>query len=127
MDDTAPTPPPIPARVLAASVARLDLRQLVPLVPGLAYGADLDGVRRDFASWVAAARRPYSSWQEAWNHYIGPAATLRHTPARCTQCRGRGFDLRSAARTGSALCSACRGSRRGSPLTLRARPARLPH
>lgn len=104
-------------------MSQVDLRHFAALVPG-ARPELLDVVRREFAWWIAAQRRAFTSWQDAWNVFIGPSRIVTVTPPHCFDCNGRGWSVRSHARTGSLMCRRCGGSRRGRLTTLLAQPAR---
>lgn len=99
--------------------------------------SDLREIRSEFARYLSTrAAREATGWQDAWNRFTGSTSErmggqIRYTPLRCKDCHGKGFDTRHVARnfarTGSPhVCGTCRGTRRGTPETLRARYIPVP-
>lgn len=96
---------------------------LTQVIVGRFHDYELDELRHLL---VAAAQR---STAENAGDLIGEFVAAQRgrvvlTPARCVECRGRGWSERGA-RMGHPMCRSCRGSRRGQPRTvnLRALPS----
>ena len=120
-------PEQVPARRIAEQAHRADARLLMESLRG-ADRDDLPEIRQAFAQWVLADRRSWPSWQDAWNAWAAapPESRVRYHKSRCGQCRGKGFNIRSMARTGSAVCHECMGSGRGGMQTAIVTPVRTP-
>lgn len=113
----------------------MDARILLGLLPHVDQ-SHLWEIRREFARALTASNvRQSETWQEAWNMWTSATperpGQVRYTPARCTECHGRGFShrniSRNLARTGHpGVCGGCRGTRKGTSQVIAARHASVP-
>lgn len=99
--------------------------------------SDLHTIRQEFARFLDIAftrgtrsGEPYTSWQAAWNHFIGPTRTIEYRTPRCRDCR-HGVTHRNVghnlSRTGHPyVCGTCRGTGRGTQVRQQALLATVP-
>lgn len=98
----------------------VDSRQLMMLVRGRVPVADVHAeVRQALSRHASSSRVRFDTWQDAWNDLTGASpgsvGTLRLTPSRCLDCRGRRWMVdRRLGRVDA--CRACRGRGSGQPL-----------
>lgn len=130
LEPTAASPRPLDPAV----AHHIDARTLLGLLPYVDQ-RHLSSIRIELARHIQAGgtrRERLTTWQGAWNDMTGATdrrdGQLRLRNVACSQCHGKGFDVRhpgrNLARTGSpSICGECRGSRR-SDVTVRARFAR---
>lgn len=116
---------------------RINARDLLSLLPYFDQ-SDLNDLRREFSQYLWSQNRrnnATATWQEAWNAWSGAqphrAGSVRFTPARCKECKGRRFShhnvMHNLNRTGSPhLCGACSGSGRGTSTIINPRYAAIP-
>lgn len=97
---------------IVQQIHRLPEYVLANALPHLRPYRMINEVRNDFASWVAASRTNFGSWQNAWNTWT---RATPHQPGRvdinirCTDCHGRLFSTRRGILE---PCTTCRGRRR---------------
>ena len=120
-----------PAPRLDPAVAHhIDGRTMLGLLPHVSQ-QHLSTIRLELARHIQTryGRASFATWQDAWNDMTGATpvrdGTLRLRNVTCSQCHGKGFDVRhpgtNLARTGNAsICGECRGRRR-TTVTVRVR------